>query len=493
MIKYYFPRLFFINTAFIVMITLFSFNTAMSDEAKLVPQEKITESIPLKIESGKSFVLSTKRETIRVAVGDPEIAKVKAITRKQILVNALKPGGTNIIVWYPDETTRTFDVIVYIPGSLINQIKKELKRLIPEAAKVKVSAGREGVILTGEVDSQETLQAVLTLVSGYSSAIVNLISLRGSQQVQLEVKIAEVSRSNMKKLGLGFLTNNDWGIGVFSAGNAKGRHEGFGTRAQGTTGGIESNNSGLVSDLASSVAIGSPYGDAFQVVVHSIKDNALAILSLLKGQGIVHLLAKPTLITMSGQSANFLVGGEFPVPQEGEYGRTSIEYKEYGVMLSFTPTVVGKETITLDVSPEVSTPDYSLAIMSGGVSVPGLKTRRGSTTLQLKDGQTFVMAGLIKEDLYSVNNKIPFLGDLPFLGTLFTSKEYRKNETELVIIVTVHLVKPLNQEEVTALPGLDTYLPGDMDFFIKNRTHGDKIKISPDLMPAFSGSMGFTR
>ena len=135
---------------------------------------------------------------------------------------------------------------------------------------------------------------------------------------------------------------------------------------------------------------------------------------------------------MSGQEAEFLVGGEFPVPMESGDGQTTIDYKTFGIMLRFTPMVVAPETITVQVEPEISNVDYSLAVTSGGVSVPGLKTRRGSTTLQLKDGQTFVMAGLLQEDISTVVNKVPFLGDIPYLGGLFTSKQFQKNESELI-------------------------------------------------------------
>ncbi|WP_269435751.1 type II and III secretion system protein family protein [Desulfosarcina ovata] len=143
-------------------------------------------------------------------------------------------------------------------------------------------------------------------------------------------------------------------------------------------------------------------------------------------------------------------------------------YKTFGIMLRFTPMVVAPETITVQVEPEISTVDYSLSVTSGGVNVPGLKTRRGSNTLQLKDGQTFVIAGLLQEDSSTVTNKIPFLGDIPYLGSLFTSKEFEKNESELMIIVTPRLVRALNPDEVPRLPGEEEMgVVGDAGFFLK--------------------------
>ena len=248
--------------------------------------------------------------------------------------------------------------------------------------------------------------------------------------------------------------------------------------------------------LESAAEIASPFGAAFQVLLHSVKDDSLALLSVLKGQGLARLLATPTLVAMSGQTARFNVGGEFPVPATDSEGSTNIDYKEYGVLLEFTPTVIGKETISLKVAPQVSSPDWTIGTTAGGVSVPGVKSRTASTTLRLKDGQTFVMAGLLKEESHVVTNKIPFLGDIPIMGTLFTSKEVEKNETELVIIVTPRLVKPLNKNEVAALPGdLIQDNISDLDFFFFNKTHNKMRPKEPEKKsrPGFEGQLGFAR
>ena len=227
--------------------------------------------------------------------------------------------------------------------------------------------------------------------------------------------------------------------------------------------------------------------------MYSKHDDVLGMMSILKNQGLAKILANPTLISMSGQEADFNVGGEFPIPITSTLGSTTIEYREFGIKLIFTPMVVAKDTITMNVATEISTPDYSLGVMSGGVSVPGLKNRKASSVIQLKDGQTFTMAGLFKEELSAIKNKIPYVGDIPVIGALFTSKEYQRNETELVIVVTTHLVRPLNKHEVTPLPHEQFDLKlDDNEFFFFNAQKATGLKSSgPSDEPLFIGKTGY--
>ena len=526
----------------LVVSSLFFYNfPALAETAQVASVPELKE-----IFLGKTVLFEADKDFNRIVVGDAKIASVRAVSRRQILIKGSRPGWTNLIIWYRDNTVKVYDFRVKIDPKIISDVEHLIKKLVPASAVRLVPANQE-LLLEGEVESMEDMQRVLQIVSaffsskkkkkgeegeeGRSSTTINigtgkggydtgedegqleqnldltvairnnLIIIKGAQQVQLAVKIAEVSRSSMKKMGLGFLNNNDWSIGVFPAGKVSGKMTGAPVResttrdlAKGTV--TTSTTGGDVLESAADIA--SPFGAAFQVLLHSTSDDSLAILSLLKGQGIARMLATPTLVTMSGQTASFNVGGEFPVPTTDSEGQTSIDYKEYGVILRFTPTIVGRETITLNVSPEVSEPDWSVGTASGGVAVPGVKTRKGHSTLQLKDGQTFVMAGLLKEDSYVVINKIPFLGDIPIIGTLFTSKEYQKKETELVIIVTPRLVRPLNRAEVSPLPGGDLMdNVSDIDFFLLNRTiknagTGNKNR-SEKTQPSFAGEMGFER
>ena len=443
----------------------------------------------IRLEPSRSFIQKTQEPVTRVSIADPEIADVQLITPTQVLIISKKNlGVTNLIIWHGDEQAEVYEVMVYMPEKLMQFVRDRIHAMVPGAAVVVWPAKDGGILLDGEVTSQEMLDRTLQIVGGFVDNSTNLITVRGSQQVQLEVRIAEVSRSGMKEMGLGYLKSNDWGIGVFPSGSVEGN------LSPGTRSVVLGEQSGeLQQVLTSTMALTSPFGSAFQVALHSVKNDTLSILSILKGQGLARMLACPTLVTMSGQEANFLVGGEFPIPVSNEDGNTNIEFKKYGIMLRFTPTVVGKETITLLVCPEVSAPDYSLSVFSGGVAVPGLKTRRGSTTLQLKDGQTFVMAGLLKEETAVMINKIPFLGDIPILGTLFTSKEFQKKESELMIVVTPRLVGALNPDEVPVLPGEEMHDNiSDSDFFLMNKTKSNA-DIPQDAPPAFVGDIGFSR
>jgi pilus assembly protein CpaC len=437
------------------------------------------------LEPGKGAVINTKRPISAISVADPELADVhipeNQNERQILLFSKKKTGATNLIVWYQKNAKEsvapydTYEVVVSFPDDTIMRLTQALNGLPPQVCRAWVRPGGKGILLGGEVDGPETLDAVRKIVAGYVDAnYTDLIVVRGMQQVQLSVRIAEVSRSDLKQMGLGFLLNRDWSIGVLPPGSGATGNitTDSGRRATDTrTGGdrLSSEISGTSSSLETGAELGSAFSSAFQLAVYSLHDNFLGILSMMKGQNLVRILASPTLVTMSGQEASFLVGGEFPVPVSGSDNQTNIDYKNYGIMLRFTPTVTAGETINLQVNPEISNIDYSTAVASGGVAVPGLKTRRASATLQLRDGQSFVMAGLLNEELASIVSKIPLLGDIPYLGTLFTSKEYQKKETELMIIVTPHLVRALNPAEVPSLPGENNmHAVSDSAFFLGN-------------------------
>ncbi len=442
------------------------------------------------VELHKSFLLRSEHDVMRLSIADAKVADAVSITPRQILIVAgERPGTTQLIVWHEDDEAEVFEVRVFVPGDLRADIESRIRQIVP-LSRVRVWSVRDGVLLDGEVASQDDLQRVLAVVRSFGMNAINLVAVRGSQQVQIEVRIAEVSRSGMKQMGLGAVNTSNWGIGLLPAGTTV---TGSGTAA--STSGVAATMQGTALDAA--MELSSPFSNAFQAAAMSVSGDTLAILSILKEQGLARLLARPTLVTMSGQEADFLVGGEFPIPTQSGDGATSVEFRQFGVMLRFTPTVVGTETITLKVAPEVSTPDYALAVYSGGVAVPGLKTRRGTTTLQLKDNQTFVMAGLLTEETSTSVQRIPFLGDLPILGALFSSKQFQKNESELVIVVTPHLVRALNPEEVPPLPG-ETMRdqPNDLEFYLNFPSGRDGAaggSASAASGAVFIGEHGFAR
>ena len=465
----------------------------------------VRQAEELKLISGKSFILESDIDVERIAVGNPEIADIKAITKRQTLINPLKPGTTNLIIWFDkDSRIKTppmvYDLVVVFD---IPHIQKKIDKTA-SGSEVKVESAGMVLIVKGDVEDQEIMDRILTVLYCFvpPQAVKNLLRLKGPQQVQLEVKIAEVSRSEMKKIGLNWLSNRSFsghpvGVGLFQAGDASGTLSGQAAsgRVMGETGSGQAFLEGSGGMLSAAANIAPTFSDAFQIAVSVLDKDITSIISVLKGQGLARILARPTLVAMSGQKATFMVGGEFPVPKDAGDGATSIDYKQYGITLDFTPTVTGKETINIDVVTGVSDIDYSTTVASGGVIVPGVTSRGAGTSLQLKDGQSFVIAGLLKESVNSTVNKIPFLGDLPLIGVLFRSKEYVKEESELVILVTARLVRPMNKEEVPPLPGeIEDYNMGDFKFLFTGLAGGDKDKEVPsEKYSGFSGHAGFER
>ena len=429
---------------------------------------------PLRIETGHSYLIKTRVPVIRASIADPETADVRIITPDQVLVvaNPDLAGTTTLILWQDEQQVVTVDVQVYttVSETLLAMLRDRLEKIAP-GVEVEIMPAADKpdngtVLITGETESQALLDRVVKTVNAFDFECVNLVNITGPQQVQLKVVIAEVSKSGAQQMGLNFAgSNSDGSLGILYGDTWEGSFPG---------------------DLT----LYSPFSSAFGILMAA--DDWAGIIALLKSQGLSKYLATPTLVAMSGQSASFQVGGSYPIPMSGDDGQVTIEQQEYGIILNFTPYVIDGETITLEVSPEVSSPDFSLGTTSGGTTVPGLATREASTTLQLKNGQTFAMAGLLKEENYVTINKVPFLGDIPYLGTLFTSKETENTEVELVIMVTPQIVRPLNRDEVPLLPGQTTANKiSDTDFFLKNKM--DLPAAASEIDPVFKGEIGFAR
>ncbi|MCK5426677.1 MAG: type II and III secretion system protein family protein, partial [Thermodesulfovibrionia bacterium] len=279
----------------------------------------------------------------------------------------------------------------------------------------------------------------------------------GVHQVMLEVRVAEMSRSVTKRLGFNYnyISSSGRNIGISLLNDLTGLPDKGWPQ-----------NPLVVSDPINYLFTFFGEGTSWAVFIDALKEK-----------GMVKILAEPTIITLSGHSANFLAGGEFPIPVPQELGRTTIEYKKFGVALNFTPTVLSNDKINMKVAPEVSDLDFSNAVVFSGFVVPSITTRRVSTVVELADGQSFAIAGLLQNNVREIVSKFPILGDIPILGALFRSSEFQKRETELVIIVTVHLVKPLDVEKQT-LP-TDQYIePDDFEFYLLGNLEGREKKES---------------
>jgi pilus assembly protein CpaC len=303
---------------------------------------------------------------------------------------------------------------------------------------------------------------------------VNLLEVAGVHQVMLEVRVSEISRSLLKRLGFNF-------------GYVSGSGNNFGLS--------------LLNQLTSLPQTGFPsagvgVSDTVNGVIRFLAGGATwtVFIDALKEDGLLKVLAEPTLITLSGKTANFLAGGEFPipVPQSSLGGGVTItiEYKPFGVGLNFTPTVLSNKKISMQVAPEVSDLDFSNAITTSGFVVPAITTRRVSTVIELADGQSFAIAGLLKDDVREIVSKFPVLGDIPILGALFRSSSFRKNETELLVIVTAHLVKPLDRGR-QPLP-TDQYIePDDFEFFLFGDLEGKGAKARSKQEGGLEGEFGY--
>lgn len=423
----------------------------------------------LSIVAGKSVILQSQTPIKRFSIAEPKIADVIVLTPRQVYVTGKMTGVTSLSFWGGGNTlSAVFDLEVTPDAA---SLKDKFHKAFPNEKDIQVKTSGDSIILSGTVSNAANLSQVIAMAGSYApskkgetSKVINLLEVGGVHQVMLEVRISEMSKSLGRKLGINF--------------SAIGR-----VGQEGTIGFLSTLISPAAAipflGLASNpVAAGSiPFaGLAGQYIRQDVTWTGLV--DIMKERGLVKVLAEPTLITMSGKQAKFLAGGEFPVPvpqsSGGGLGGAStltIEYKTFGVGLNFTPVVLGNGKINMEVAPEVSDLDYTTAVNLEGYFVPGLTVRRVSTTVELADGQSFAVAGLLKDNVREVISKVPFLGDIPVLGLLFRSSEFQKNETELVIIVTPHLVKPVDMAKQT-LPTDQFVEPNDLEFYLLGLEEG---------------------
>lgn len=413
---------------------------------------------------GESTIVDAPWPTVRVAVTDPTIANIQVLTPEQVLLQGSKVGSTDLIMWSQDENkVQQWKVQVRLDT---DSYKKKLEELFPDSL-LKVSESGETLIVTGLLRSADQAVQLHDFFDKSGITYVDMTSVAGVQQVQLQVRVAEVSRTALRTLAVNTLyANNDFfgGITASPSGGTPLLSE------------IEIGPGSFDATFSPAVTIfaGVPRAD-FETFLQAIAENQY-----------LRILANPTLVALSGEQASFLAGGEFPIPVVqggGAGGNTSItvDYREFGVRVSFRPVVLGDGTIRLYVAPEVSDLTNVGAVDIQGFSIPALIVRKAETTLELKSGQTFAMAGLIKDKNEAINARIPGLGDLPVLGPLFRSVRYQKNETELVVLVTASLVEPMSLATTGPLPGFLHNEPNDWEFYIDGKLEGEEpAKIDPD-------------
>ncbi|WP_423458398.1 type II and III secretion system protein family protein [Ottowia sp. VDI28] len=388
-------------------------------------------STPLSLTTGNQRMIKTAGAVARIAVGDPNVLDVKVLRdlskvgagagssrAAQLLLTPKAPGRTTLTVWPTEGGLQRWDVQVSGPRLILE------KRL--------ASLPEHGEAL-----------AELALSAPKGAALFDRSSVdAASNTVQVDVQVVEFKKSALRRAGMnlssGGPNNHGFSFGITTPGSGGGDS------------GSEGSGSGGTSAIASAMNLVLGFGRAFS------GRGITAQLGFMEGNGLARVLAKPTLVAHTGQSASFLAGGEIPIPVPSRDGNVAIQYKEFGVKLQLTPTILSNERIALKVAPEASDLDFTQGVTISGVSVPSVRTRRADTMVELADGESFVIGGLVSRSTMSSVNKVPLLGDLPILGTFFKNLNYSQEETELVIIVTPHLVQPLP-------PGtdLEAMLPGE--------------------------------
>ncbi len=423
----------------------------------------------IQVKVGKSTVLRSPAPVKRVSVAAPEIADIVIISSKEVYITGKSAGTTNLTLWQNGSVSAIYDIEVVYD---ISRLKQQVHQLLPDERELQILGTHDSITLSGKVSDAAALANVLSLARGYApeGKINNLVAVGGIHQVMLEVRVAEMSRATTKRLGINFnfIDGNRFGASTLGGLSSLDPPIGFG---------------GPPSNLGFSSAVNALFNFEHGGATWT------GLIDALKQDGLVKILAEPNLIAISGQRADFLAGGEFPIPVPQDDGAVTVDYKRFGVGLAFKPTVLSNHKISVQVEPEVSELDFSTAVQFSGFVVPGISTRRASTTIELGDGQSFAIAGLLKETVRDAAQKFPLLGDIPILGALFRSRSFQKNESELVIIVTPRLVKPLDGTQLP-LP-TDGYVePNDAEFYLMGFMEGRSGKNRNPAVGQVEGSIG---
>lgn len=405
-------------------------------------------SATLRVPMNRAVVVESDVLFAELSVANPNIADIATLSERSIYILGRAPGRTTMTLLSAEGTLLANVEIQVVPD--VAELRERLREILP-GEPVEVRTANDGIVLSGTVSSGQAVDRAMQLAERYAPGNVsNLMMVGGTQQVQLQVRFAEMRRDVRQELStsLGVSGSDDVGLGTnglaVGAPTPPSLGQVEGATMDGRTGALS------IAFGAGSAQIG--------ILIEALESN-----------GLVRTLAEPNLTALSGQAANFLAGGEYPVPVQGEDG-VGVEFKPFGVNMTFTPTVVDGEIINLDLNAEVSSIGGNIAL-GGGAQIPSLETRRASTTVELRDGESFAIAGLLRDDFRDSVGQVPWLGDLPILGALFRSANYQRQQTELVIIVTAHLVNPVRGEAL-ALPTDRVTIPTEADLFLHGRTTG---------------------
>jgi pilus assembly protein CpaC len=389
---------------------------------------------------GRSTILNIGAPISRVSLTVPDIADAMVTTPSQLLIHGKQPGTISLFVWDRAGAIRTYEVKVRRD---LTPLIGHFKQLFPAESITVMGSGKD-VVLSGTVGSKYVIDKASDIASGYvdkKENVVNLLQVKegvASNQVMLRVRFAEVSRNALQEVGVSLFADNK-----------NSRWFGRTTTQQFAAPYFDLNHP--------SAALGDSlvFSDYLNLFLFDAKNSIGGVVKALQSKGVFQSLAEPNLIALNGKEATFLAGGEFPYPvPQGNFGAFTIHFKEYGVRLKFTPTVLGSDLINLKLAPEVSSLDFANAVVIEGFRIPALTSRRTETEVELRDGQTFAIAGLMNNSALSSMRKVPGIGDIPVLGLLFKSRAYQKDQTELVVMVTPHIVRRDSPGVSEGLPSL---------------------------------------
>lgn len=440
--------------------------------ARQVPAEEIRK---VDLTAGRSTVLTTDFEIKRIAVTNPGVADAVVVQPTEVLIDGKTAGTVSLIVW-GTSGRQQFDLVVKPP---VTNLEQQLQALFP-GEDLRVNVTDEAIILSGQASTNDVVLRAgeIAQASSAKAKVVNMLRLPGgttSQQVMLQVRFAEVNRRLLSELGVSLFTS---GIGFHNTWMRS-------TTQQFSAPGFEDLQVEKTGDDITAIAGKLTFSDFLNLFVFSADYDIGAAVRALKQTGAFQSLAEPNLIAYNGQEASFLAGGEFPVPVvQGATGTVTIEFKEFGVRLNFKPTIAG-DVIRLKVRPEVSALDFANGVSLGGFRIPALTTRRAETDVELRDGQSFAIAGLLDNISQEDRAAIPFLSQIPIIGYLFKSKAERSERTELMVLITPRLVRPLDPDEVPPLPTQPKkFLPPGEDLGEQLKGGGGAVDAPPVGKPA---------
>jgi pilus assembly protein CpaC len=436
---------------------------ALATAVSMLPQPSSAETLKvvksatsssLNVPMNRAVVVESETPFAELSIANPAIADISSLSDRTIYVLGKAPGITTLTLL--DANGRLITNVDVVVAADVTEFKERLKQILP-GEKIEVRTANDGIVLSGSVSSAQRLQRALDLAERYApERVSNLMTVSGVQQVMLKVRFAEMQRNVRKSLSSSLALN-----GIEDGVTLNG-----GSGTTNTSGGASTSLGGsipAVNENAGAMLFGFGVG--------SVEVGLL--IEALENKGVVRTLAEPNLVALSGQEAKFLAGGEYPVPVSQDNGTITVEFKPFGVELDFVPRVVDGDLVNLELKAAVSAIDTSNGYQTEAFTIDAFRRRETSTTVELRDGQSFAIAGLLQDEFVDANGQIPWLGDIPVLGALFRSAEYQRNQSELVVIISAHLVSP-TRGEALALPTDRIKPPSEKDLFLFGRVARDE-------------------